>query len=197
MATKFVPGSRSFLGRLIFLVEESSMQAFLDIFLRRFYPDLDFLCVPHNGKTHLDRSIVHTLRGWRIPEDRFVIVRDNDGSSCHELKERLRGLCRQGGREDTLIRIVCQELECWYLSEPSALADAYSDDKLRNIRKRARFRDPESRSKPSDDIRKLIPAFQKTDGARRMAQHITREENCSHSFAVFLSGLEGLIATDA
>lgn len=50
------------MGRVIFLVEEPSMQVFLDIFLRRMYPDLQFLCVPHNGKSHLDRNIVRTLR---------------------------------------------------------------------------------------------------------------------------------------
>ena len=185
------------MGRLIFLVEESSMQAFLDIFLRRLYPHLDFLCVPHNGKTHLDRNIVHTLQGWRIPEDRFVIVRDNDGGNCHELKERLQDLCRQGRREDTLIRIVCQELESWYLSEPAALAEAYSDERLRNIGRSARFRNPESRPKPSDDIRELVPAFQKTDGARRMGQHLTRDGNHSRSFAVFLDGIERLAASNA
>ena len=74
------------------------MQTFLDLFLRRIYPDLEFVCIPHNGKSHLDRNIVHTLRSWRVPGDRFVIVRDNDGADCHALKQRLRELCRQGGR---------------------------------------------------------------------------------------------------
>ena len=196
MAEKFVPRSRSHLGRLIFLVEETSTQAFLDIFLRRLYPDLEFLCVPHNGKSDLDRNIVHTLRNWKVPGDRFVIVRDNDSDNCWALKERLQELCYQGGREDTLIRIVCQELESWFLSEPTALADAYDDEQLRNIGMRARYRNPESRAKPSEDLKRLIPNFQKTDGDRRMAQHLTRESNRSHSFAVFLDGIERLAAND-
>ena len=193
MAEKFVRWSRSLLGRMIFLVEELSMQAFLDIFLRRLYPDLEFLCVPHDGKSHLDRNIVHTLRGWRVPGDRFVILRDNDGGDCYALKERLRELCRQGGREDTLIRIVCQELEAWYLGEPDAMADAFGDERLRNIGRQAAYRNPDARPKPSLDMEKLTQGFQKTDAAHRMAQHLTRENNRSHSFAIFLDGIGKLM----
>ena len=181
------------MGRVIFLVEELSMQAFLEIFLRRLYPDLEFLCVPHDGKSHLDRNIVHTLRGWRVPGDRFVILRDNDGGDCYALKERLRELCRQGGREDTLIRIVCQELEAWYLGEPDAMADAFGDERLRNIGRQAAYRNPDVRPKPSLDIEKLTQEFQKSSNARRMAQHLTRENNRSHSFAIFLDGIAKLM----
>ncbi len=126
-----------------------------------------------------------------------MVVRDNDNADCYALKERLRQLCRQGGREGTLIRIVCQELEGWYLSEPAALAGAYGDEKLRNIGNRARYRNPEERAKPSNDLKGLVPAFQKTDGARRMAEFLTRDNNTSHSFAVFLNGVERLCVNQA
>ena len=182
---------------MIFLLEERSMQEFLEGLLPRLFPDLSFHCVPYNGKDDLEGNISNILRNWRTPGDRFVVVRDNDNADCYASKERLRQRCQQGGRSDTLIRIVCQELEGWYLSEPHALADAYGDEGLRNIGRRARYRNPELRPKPSDDIRKLIPAFQKTDGARRMAQHLTREGNRSHSFAVFLNGIERLYAGDS
>ena len=180
------------MGRVIFLVEEISMQVFLDIILPRIFPDLEFVCITHNGKYHLDRNIVDTLRGWRVPGDRFVIVRDNDGGDCYELKERLQDLCRQGGREDTLIRIVCQELEAWYLGEPDVLAEIYGDDRLQNIGRQAAYRNPDARSKPSADLEKLAPGFSKSSAARRMAQRLTRESNRSHSFAIFLSGVESL-----
>ena len=183
--------------RLVFLLEERSMQTLLEGLLPRLFPQLSFLCISREGKSELDRDIPRILRNWRVPGDRFIIVRDNDNADCHALKARLREFCRQGGRENTLIRIVCQEMESWYLGEPDALAEAFGDDSLRNIGRRERFRDPESRPKPSDDVRKLVPAFQKTDGARRMAQHITRDGNRSHSFAVFLRGIERLAASNA
>ena len=185
------------MGRIIFLLEEASMLILLEGLLPRFFPTLSFHCIPHNGKDDLEDNIPTIMRSWREPGVRFVVVRDNDSGDCLELKAKLRGLCQQGRREDTLIRIVCQELEAWYLSEPAALADAFGDERLRNIGRQARYRNPESRVKPSEDIQRFIPTFQKTDGARRMAEHMTREGNRSHSFAVFLSGVERLLASNA
>jgi hypothetical protein len=172
--------------RLVFLLEERSMQPLLEGLL----PQLSFLCISREGKSDLDHNISGILRNWRVPGDRFVILRDNDGGDCYELKERLRGLCRRGGREDTLIRIVCQELEGWYLGEPDALADAFGG-------RQATYRNPDARPKPSSDLTKLNPSFEKSSGARRMAERMTRERNRSHSFAVFLSGVERLLADNA
>ena len=185
------------MARIVFLLEEASMQILLESLLPRFFPTLSFHCIPHNGKDDLEDNIPTILRSWQEPDVRFVVVRDNDNGDCLELKEKLKRLCQRGRRRDILIRIVCQELECWYLSDPSALADAYGDEKLRNIGRQARYRNPEARAKPSKDIRKLIPTFQKTDGARRMAERMTRDSNRSHSFAVFLSGVERLLANNA
>ena len=109
------------------------MRALLDGLLPRLFPGLPFQCVPHEGKTDLERSIPRKFRGWREPGVRFAVVRDNDGRDCRALKDDLRGLCRAGHRDDTLIRIVCQELEAWYLGEPDALADAFGREALRNI----------------------------------------------------------------
>ena len=185
------------MSRVIFLLEEASMRNLLEGLLPRIFPGLSFHCIPHYGKDDLEDNIPTILRNWRTPGHKFVVVRDNDNGDCIELKGKLRDLCRQGGREDALIRIVCQELEAWYLSEPSALAEAYGDENLRHIGRQARYRNPESRAKPSDDIRKLIPTFQKTDGARRMAEFKTRDNNTSHSFAVFLNGVERLCGNQA
>ena len=173
------------------------MQAFLEVLLPRLFPKLAFICIPHDGKTDLDRSIVATLRGWREPGARFVVVRDNDNNDCYELKNRLRELCRQGGRPETLIRIACQELEAWYLGGPDAMADAFGNEGLRRIGSRARYRAPDERPKPSVDVKSLIPEYQKISGARRMAGSMTREGNHSHSFGVFLNGIDSLCAAGA
>ena len=77
------------------------------------------------------------------------------------------------------------------------MADAFGDDRLRNIGNRAQYRNPDSRPKPSEDVTKLVPEFQKTEGARRMAERLTREGNRSHSFAIFLNGIERLAASHA
>ena len=87
------------MSRLIFLLEEPSMAVLLKGLLPRLFPELRFLCIPHEGKTDLDASIRGTLRDWRVPGDRFVIVEDNDGADCMAVKANIRQLCqRAGGR---------------------------------------------------------------------------------------------------
>jgi hypothetical protein len=113
------------MSRLVFLVEEYSMKVLIEGLLPRPFPGLSFLCVSHEGKQDLDKSIPRKLRAWREPGVRFCVVRDNDNADCHALKTRLLDLCEQGGRTDTVVRIVCQELEAWYFGTPSALASAF------------------------------------------------------------------------
>ena len=180
------------MSRVVFLLEEPSMKTLLDGLLPRLFPCLDFLCVPHEGRRDLERSVPRKLRRWHEPGVRFVVLRDNDGGDCRALKRRLSDLCRQGRRPDTLVRIACQELEAWYLGEPDALADAYGQDNLRGIGGRARFRDPDAVVKPSAAVSELVPAFQKTDGARRMAEHLSRERNRSVSFQALMQGIENI-----
>lgn len=168
------------------------MKTLLDGLLPRLFPSLVFQCVPHEGKQDLAKSVPRKLRAWREPGVRFVVLRDNDGGDCHALKRRLTDLCREGRRPDTLVRIACQELEAWYLGEPDALADAYGNDNLRGIRGRARYRNPDAIVKPSAEVRRLIPQFQKTNGARRLAQHLSLQRNHSPSFQALIQGIHNL-----
>lgn len=170
------------------------MKELLDGMLPRLFPGLRFLCIPHEGKTDLELSIPSKLRDWRVPGDRFFIVRDNDNGDCRELKDRLSQLCLNSGRHDAVIRIVCQELESWYLGQPDALADAFGQTHLRSIANSPRFRNPDARPIPSQDLRKLFPEFKKVGDARRMAAYLAREGNTSPSFNVFLDAVAGLWA---
>ena len=144
------------MDRVIFLLEEPSMKTLLDNFLPRVFPGLPFRCIAHEGKNDLESSIPRKLRGWGGPGVRFVILRDNDNADCYALKERLLQLCRDGGRGDALVRIVCQELEAWYLGQPDAMADAFGEEKLRRIKNRARYRSPDDLQKPSQAIKRLL-----------------------------------------
>ena len=87
------------------------------------------LCIPHEGKSDLDRSIARKLAAWRIPGDHFVVLRDNDGADCVAVKRSLQALCAQGGRPETMVRLVCQELEGWYLGDLAALAAALTSQR--------------------------------------------------------------------
>ena len=180
-------------GRLIFLLEEASMKSLLDGLLPRLFPGWvegrQFLCVKHQGKSDLDTSIPRKLSAWRIPGDRFVIVRDNDGANCAYLKTRLQALCLASGRPDTLVRLVCQELESWYVGDLRALAKAFDYPKLNTPALRKRFAIPDNWQKPSVELSRLAPSFQKGSGARAMADCLRETGNLSVSFQVFVAGV--------
>ena len=170
------------------------MKALLDGLLPRLFPQLQFLCVPHEGRDDLEKSIRRKLRAWREPGVQFAVVRDNDRGDCQARKLGLRQLCEAAGRGDTLVRIVCQELEAWYLGEPEALADAFRQESLRDIQRKARFRDSDAVPHPALAVARLVPEFQKVSGARRMAQHLSLERNRSSSFRAFMTGVDAVLA---
>ncbi len=170
------------------------MQELLEALLPRLFPDMMFQCLAHEGKKDLEKSIPRKLRAWREPGVRFVVLRDNDGADCVQLKQRLLQSCQLAGRGDTLVRIVCQELEAWYLGEPDALAEAFGKERLGRIGRKARFRNPDAVPQPSKALKRLVPEFQKVSGARMMANFLSRERNRSNSFHVLLSGLDRLCA---
>ena len=182
------------MSRIVFLLEEDSMRFLLEGMLPRLFPGLPFQCVSHEGKQDLQKSIPRKLKAWREPGVRFVVMRDQDSADCRRVKADLVELCRST-RPDVLVRIVCQELEAWYLGEPDALAQAFPEAQSSALRElgRRRFRDPDSVVGPSGAIAKLIPEFQKRSGARRMAGVLSRC-NRSPSFQVFVGGIEGLFA---
>ncbi len=180
------------MSRVVFLLEEYSMKVLLEQLLPRLFPDLDFKCVQHEGKNHLEKSIPRILRAWREPGISFVVLRDNDGGECKQLKSRLSTICREAGRPDTIVRIACQELEAWYLGEPDALAEAFENDSLRQIGNKSKYRDPDSVSSPSEELTRLVPEFQKVSGARKMGSHLSMERNVSQSFRVLVHGVRRL-----
>lgn len=176
-------------GRLVFLLEEPSMKELLEGILPRFFPGLVFQCVAHEGKSDLDKSIPRKLRAWKEPGVRFVVVRDNDNAVCTKVKDELAKKCRDAGREDTLVRLVCQELESWYIGDLPALTSAYPGLIADNESNRFRYMNPDKWQKPSAELEQVIPTFQKIDGARRMSKYLSAIANQSHSFKVFLAGV--------
>ena len=182
--------------KIVFLVEEPSMADLLEGLLPRLIPGLQFQCVPHDGKQDLTLSVPKKIRAWREPDVRFVVMRDRNSADCRQVKNALVRLCEEAGRTDVLVRIVCRELEAWYLGDVGALGRAYPEARqgaLRELNKR-RYQDPDGVVQPSKALARLVPEFQKRQGARRMANCLSRE-NRSHSFQVFVKGVERLWAS--
>ena len=175
--------------RLVFMVEERSMKELLEVMLPKLLPE-DFetpIIVPHNGKRDLAKSIPVKLRAWQNPEDRFIIVHDQDSSDCVQLKAALKSLC-ENSRNDCLIRIVCTELESWYFGDLAAVSCAYGKD-FTPLGLKRKYRTPDKISNAKQELRKITSLYQPIEGSKKIAAHMDIDNNTSHSFSVFINGV--------
>lgn len=175
--------------KIVFLVEEKSMECLLNGILPKILPEgIEFKVIPHQGKQHLQRSIPIKLRSWNEPDVRFVIVHDKDSWDCRELKRELVSLCVQAGRSDTLVRIVCNELEAWYFGDLEAVGQAFNKD-ISDLSRKRKYRIPDEIENPKEEIKSTIRELQQISGAKAIAPYMNIERNTSHSFKVFVEGI--------
>ena len=162
------------------------------------FPDLQFRCVPHEGKGDLEKSVVRKLRSWRTPGVRFVVMRDQNGGDCHAVKAQLSALCKEGGRPDSLVRVVCRELEAWYLGDLEALAKTFprAASRIRARMAKRRFDTPDGVVQPARALAELVPGFRKRAAAQKMGLLLSGR-NRSRSYQVFLAGVECLHAENS
>jgi hypothetical protein len=182
--------------KLVFLLEEQSMKEVLTVILPKIIPTTFlFQCVHHNGKTALRKSIPIKTKGWREPNVRFIIVQDKNSSDCRKLKEGLYNLIDESRRDSALIRIVCTELESWFLGDLNAVEKGYRINLSAN-KEKALFRNPDTISNAKQVLKKLVPSYQQISGSNVIAQFMDITKNKSHSFNVFIQGIEQLITGD-
>lgn len=179
--------------RLVFLTEERSMKELLEILLPKILPnDMEKpLIIPHNGKSDLAASIPKKLRAWQNPDDKFVIVHDQDSNDCIRLKSELAALCKDS-KNKYLIRIACKELEAWYFGDLEAVSCAYNKDFTKLAAKR-KYREPDKIGNAKEEICKLIPTHQQISGAKLIGSCMDINKNRSHSFNIFVNGIRKLV----
>jgi len=184
------------MGRLIFLLEEASMVELLRGVLPKLFPDWlenhHWIAVPHSGRSDLEASVPRKLRAWNRPEDCFVILRDNDGGNCRIHKKRLLNLAKAKPKEQVLVRIVCQELEGWFLRDLPAVSKAYPIAARSLKRTHRKFPDPDRMTNASDELHQLTKVPGKVGRAKAISSHMNVDANLSHSFQVFVAGLKRL-----
>lgn len=110
------------------------------------------------------------------------------------MKNELVQLCKEAGRPDTLVRIVCAELESWYLGDLEAVGIAYETESIRSRQNNRKFRDPDRLGNPKEELKKLVKTYQQISGARNIARHMKIDSNTSHSFRVFIDGIRRITA---
>lgn len=174
---------------IVFLVEEESMRCFLEGFLPRILPEnINVRIIAHEGKSDLQKSIPIKIKRWTDKEAAFVILHDQDTADCIKLKEELLKRCADV-QNKCLVRIVCHQLESWYLGDLYAVAKVYGNEKiLKNLNKK-KYRNPDAITDAKYELRRMIPEHQQISGAKKLSKEISIENNRSKSFQVFVSGL--------
>lgn len=149
--------------------------------------------IAHDGKSDLERSIPIKLRAWRTPGARFLILRDNDRGDCRARKSHLSALVARTGRQgQTKIRIVCQELEAWFLADlPALVAAGYLPASVQPAFAR---KDPDHIQRPVDEMRRLRPGYGKGIGADEISFHLDPENIRSASFRHTIQAIRDLTA---
>jgi len=158
------------------LVEESSMKHFLINILPLILPDgicLNRNCFirQHEGKQHLKKEIPKKVRAYKHygTPVKVIIIHDQDSADCKVLKADLTKLVNDSGPLPHLIRIACRELEAWYLGDMDAIEQVYPKFKAARYRNWNKFRNSDL-CNASDELRKIIPEFQKGVAAREISK---------------------------
>lgn len=180
---------------LVFMLEEPSARVMLEGLLPRLLPD-DISCryIVFEGKQDLEKNLVRRMRGYRLPDSLFVVMRDQDSGDCFAIKQRLLQLCGQAGKPQVLVRIACRELESWYLADLLAVEIGLRLNNIAKYQYKKKFRTPDYLGSPSAEIRKLTNGFyQKVSGSRSIGPFLNMNNRRSNSFRVFIEGIRTLI----
>jgi hypothetical protein len=183
---------------LVFFLEEPSAREMLEGVLPSVIPDdIQIRYIVFQGKQDLEKQIIKKLRGWRVPNTFFVIMRDQDNDNCMEIKENLLQKCRDAHAENTLVRIACTELETFYLGDLQAVEQGLAIPGLSKKQTERKFRDPDLLMSPSDELRKITKdKYQKMGGSRAIGPYLhTDDSNLSRSFNVLIRGVRDIFET--
>lgn len=192
------------MDRLEFLVEEKSMAEVLRVLLPRILPEpwelnVNYFIRPHEGKSDLKRSIPKKLKGFAQHKHQvtgFIILQDQDSNDCKELKRELVELCQvcQASNIRFLVRIVCHELESWYLGDTRAIEEVFPRFDRTKYKGKSIFLRPDDYPSPKANLKKIVGDYQQIATAKKIAEHIDVANNKSESLRQFVSGLLGFIS---
>lgn len=202
MAKSLHKGSKSIAPYLHIFVEEMSAKKVLDILLPKIIPDtIAFQVHSHQGKNDLEHAIRSTVpKISKIPGARILISRDQDSGDCVKIKQRINAIIKDNSHAPTLIRIVCRELEAWFLGDLNAVHSAYPRVKPHQHVNKSDFKNVDLIQNPSEFLLAIIPEYKgreslpKLEVAESIAPHLDLQNNSSCSFNNFVSGINKLLS---
>jgi hypothetical protein len=181
---------------LVFCLEEPSFKAMLEGLMPRLAPNVPYRCFVFQGKSDLQKGLQRKIQHYLNPLARFIIVQDQDNEDCRALKTKLKGICQQADRGDSLVRIVCRELESWYLADLNAVELGLPEmsGKLKRRQNAAKYRSPDTLVKPSRELETLTKyQYQKVGGSRAIGPYLDLSNQRSSSFHAFVTGITRLL----
>lgn len=179
----------------MFFLEEPSAREMLKGLLPRMLPDIVAVrYIVFEGKQDLEKNIVRRLRGWRAPNTTFVVLRDQDAGVCLAVMQGLVGKCREAGKPDAVVRIACRELESWYFGDLAAVERGLGIPNLVRYGNRRQYRTPDDIHSPAVELSKITRnVYQKVAGSRAIGPQLSLGRNRSHSFRIFVEGVQGAV----
>lgn len=190
------------MARIEILVEEPSMKEVLSVILPKILPtnwvlDENYFIRSHEGKSDLQKSIPQKIKVFSKYHEPagIIILQDQDSNDCKILKNKLKEICFQNGDCKVLIRIVCKELESWYLGDMQAIKEAYPNFKIDKYINKKKFREPDIMNNAAEEVEKILPEFKKINSAKLISQYLDvvdglKNKNKSESYKQFIKGVE-------
>jgi hypothetical protein len=194
-------------------VEEPSAEVALRILLPKITPHLTFSVYNLQSKTSLLAHLPNRLQGykqWLQPNQRVVVLIDQDQNNCSELKSQLEAMAASAGlvtktasrstSYQVVNRIVVEELEAWFFGDWASVCKAYPRVPT-TISQQARYRTPDAITGGTWEAFERVlqkagyftNGLRKIEAARTIAPHMRPEINASQSFQVFRRTLLELI----
>lgn len=182
------------MSEIVFLLEEPSAEAMLKGFLPKlFLKNTHCRYIVFDGKQDLEKNLVRRLRGYLVPDARFIVLRDKDSEDCNNIKKRLTEKCVEAGKANSLVRIACHELESWYLAQLDAVEVGLNIEGLTKYQNKRLFASPDTHPSPARTLKRIAPLYQKIAGSRAIGPYLNPDIRRSNSFAVFVAGLRRLL----
>jgi hypothetical protein len=133
------------------------------------------------------------MHSWNYGEPHFIMLRDKDGADCKVLKARLQSHASKAGKPFH-IRIVCEQLESWFLGDLAAIEAAFPRTLATRFSGAAKYRNPDLLTNASDELARFTGVFGKVSKATAIAPHLELDRNKSPSFQLVCRTLSSLFS---
>lgn len=169
------------MNTIVFFLEEPSAREMLKGLLPRILPrEYNAKFIIFQGKQDLEKKLEKKLRGWRLPDSIFVVLRDQDSGDCQTVKANLKEICRKARNDEVLVRVACGELESFYLGDLKAVEIGLRLRGLASKQDTRKFKAPDRLGSPSRELCMLTgDLYQKIAGSRAIAPHLDLHNNRS------------------